>query len=154
MSSKPAFVSRSRQDPPIVLGILDHQDGVCSRQLSLLVDTDRMTTLKSSLHRAAKPVDTTACMPTKRREMTSQSVPPFARVLLLSTCWNSRRSSADRSLQCLGPYPDRDIELAVDGLGVDLDLACFCKLDGIAHEVEQHLRETSLIAAPIGRSGA
>jgi len=49
------------QDPPIVLGILDHQDGVCSRQLSLLVDTDRNDDAEGRAYTERRnQVDTTA----------------------------------------------------------------------------------------------
>ena len=41
----------------------------------------------------------------------------------------------------------RDVERAVQGRGADRNLAPIGELDGIAHKVEQHLRDAPLVAA-------
>ena len=75
-------------------------------------------------------------------------MPPFWRVLLLSTCWNSSKIlllilRGDARAGVL----DGDLEAAVDRPGADLDRALVGELDGVADEVQQHLSEPPFVAA-------
>ena len=75
-------------------------------------------------------------------------MPPFLRVLELSTCWNSSKMRAWSSGAMPRPVSVTvDHEAAVLDLRPDADRARVGELDRVADQVQQHLGDPALVAA-------
>ena len=145
------------QDLAVVLGVLDHEYLLAHWAASLTdwaltgIEIVKVEPLPTSDSTVMRP----PCSSTMRREIERPSpVPPFLRVLVLSTCWNSSKILRLIGRRDAGAgIDDRHLE-AVAGLDrTDLDAALVGELDGIADQVQQHLGQPPRIAGAGRQAG-